>query len=255
MSTHPLLKKKKIQREQSGILIHNEELMSIGGTMKNVCIALFCTFIGSILTWLTIDSTHIMMTRFIYGLVFIGLPIITFLIVCAIYVKPSWSVYLTPLYALFQGISLTSITFVFEILYPGIALQTLLATTAVILAVLFIYNTKMFIITSRMRRKFYTVLLATCILSLFNTILFFFGYYSLHNMLRGSGFLGIGFSIFMIGLASFRLLDNLQIVEECSEYHTLPKYMNWYFALAILSTVVWLYLEVLHLLAQTRKRS
>jgi uncharacterized YccA/Bax inhibitor family protein len=62
-----------------------------------------------------------------------------------------------------------------------------------------------------------------------------------------SSIYGIGFSLFVVGLAAFNLLLDFDFIERASESNA-PKYMEWYGAFGLLVTLIWLYLEVLRLL-------
>jgi uncharacterized YccA/Bax inhibitor family protein len=63
--------------------------------------------------------------------------------------------------------------------------------------------------------------------------------------------LGIGFSVLVVGLASFNLLLNFDTIEKGVEMGA-SKYMEWYSAFGLLVTLVWLYLEILRLLSKLR---
>ena len=59
--------------------------------------------------------------------------------------------------------------------------------------------------------------------------------------------IGIGFSLFVVGLAAFNLLLDFDFIEEAAQRGR-PKYMEWYGAFGLIVTLVWLYLEMLRLL-------
>lgn len=67
-----------------------------------------------------------------------------------------------------------------------------------------------------------------------------------------AGPLGIGFSVFMVVLASLNLVLDFQFVEDGAR-RGLPKHMEWVAAFGLLTTLVWLYIEVLRLLAKLRR--
>ncbi len=66
-----------------------------------------------------------------------------------------------------------------------------------------------------------------------------------------AGPIGIGFSLFVIVLASLMLLLDFQFVDDGAK-RGLPKYYEWIGAFGILTTVVWLYIEILKLLAKLK---
>ena len=66
-----------------------------------------------------------------------------------------------------------------------------------------------------------------------------------------SSLIGIGFSIFVVIIAALSLLPNFDFIEKGSQM-MLPKYMEWYSAFGVMVTLVWLYLEIVRLLAKLR---
>lgn len=75
----------------------------------------------------------------------------------------------------------------------------------------------------------------------------------LPNLWVSSSPIGIGFSFFVIVLASFTLVMDYQRIDEGSRTGQ-PKYMEWYFAFALTMTLVWLYIEILRLLSKLQRR-
>jgi len=83
------------------------------------------------------------------------------------------------------------------------------------------------------------------------------------NMALGSGTIpnlgmsdspiGIGFSVLVVILASFNLLMDFQTIDEGAK-RGLPKHYEWVGAFAILTTLVWLYIELLRLLMKLNSK-
>jgi uncharacterized YccA/Bax inhibitor family protein len=67
--------------------------------------------------------------------------------------------------------------------------------------------------------------------------------------IHDSGPIGIGFSLVVIVLAALNLVLDFDFIERGAEVGA-PKYMEWYAAFGLLVTLVWLYLEILRLLAK-----
>ena len=63
----------------------------------------------------------------------------------------------------------------------------------------------------------------------------------------------IGFSVFVVIIASLNLVLDFDFIEEGAEMGA-PKYMEWYGAFGLLVTLIWLYLEILRLLAKLQSR-
>jgi uncharacterized YccA/Bax inhibitor family protein len=72
--------------------------------------------------------------------------------------------------------------------------------------------------------------------------------------INGSGIMGIGFSLLVVGIAALNLVLDFDFIEQGVNYGA-PKYMEWYGAFGIMVTLVWLYLEILRLLSKMRSRN
>jgi uncharacterized YccA/Bax inhibitor family protein len=71
-------------------------------------------------------------------------------------------------------------------------------------------------------------------------------------LLHSAGAVGIGISLFIVAIASLNLLLDFDNFEKGAHYGA-PKYMEWYSAMGLLVTLVWLYLEILRLLSKLSK--
>jgi uncharacterized YccA/Bax inhibitor family protein len=73
------------------------------------------------------------------------------------------------------------------------------------------------------------------------------------SFIHSSSLIGIGFSVFVVIIAALNLVMDFDFIEKGAE-NGAPKYMEWYAAFGLLVTLVWLYLEILRLLAKSRNR-
>ena len=71
--------------------------------------------------------------------------------------------------------------------------------------------------------------------------------------IHGSGLIGIGFSAFVVVIAALNLVLDFDFIEDGAERGA-PKYMEWIGAFGLMVTLIWLYIEILHLLAKLRSR-
>jgi uncharacterized YccA/Bax inhibitor family protein len=71
--------------------------------------------------------------------------------------------------------------------------------------------------------------------------------------ISGNGLLSIGISAFIVIIAALNLVLDFDFIERAAKTNT-PKYMEWYGAFALMVTLVWLYLEILRLLAKLQSR-
>ena len=89
------------------------------------------------------------------------------------------------------------------------------------------------------------------LLYLVNMVLGFFG--RSIPFIHQSGPLGIAFSAFVVGIAALNLVLDFDFIERGAESNA-PKYMEWYGAFGLVVTLVWLYIEILHLLSKLQSR-
>ena len=71
--------------------------------------------------------------------------------------------------------------------------------------------------------------------------------------IHGSGLIGIGFSLVVVVIAALNLVLDFDFIEKGVE-NGAPKYMEWYASFGLVVTLVWLYLELLRLLAKLQGR-
>jgi len=114
-----------------------------------------------------------------------------------------------------------------------------------------LYRTGVIRVTDKMRR---TVIGATLGVAVFYGISFLMSLFGADiSFFRSSSLMSIGFSLLVAGLAAMNLALDFDFIER-GEQSGLPKYFEWYAAFGLLVTMVWLYLEILRLLAKLRDR-
>jgi uncharacterized YccA/Bax inhibitor family protein len=129
--------------------------------------------------------------------------------------------------------------------------QAVGTTLAVFGVMLFLYRTRVLRVTDKFRRIVIGATLGVAVLYLVSFVVSLFGA-NVSFLSSSSGF-GILFSLFVAGLAAFNLALDFDFIEQ-GEKMALPRRMEWFAALGLLVTLVWLYLEVLRLLAKLRER-
>ena len=65
--------------------------------------------------------------------------------------------------------------------------------------------------------------------------------------------MGIGFSLFVVAVAAMNLVLDFDFIESGAQLGA-PKYMEWYAAFGLMVTLIWLYIEILRLLAKLKSR-
>jgi len=165
--------------------------------------------------------------------------------------KPTVAPWTSPVYAAMEGVFLGAISQIVEIkfgkAYPGIALQAVMLTSGTLLAMLFVYANGIIRVTDRLKSGIIAATGALCLFYFVSMVLRFFGVTM--PLIWSSSVYGIGFSLFVVGLAAFNLLLDFDFIEEAA-HRQMPKYMEWYGAFGLMVTLVWLYLEMLRLLSK-----
>lgn len=153
---------------------------------------------------------------------------------------------LAPIYALLEGLFVGSITSVYAAAFAGIAFQAIGLTIAVLLMMLFLYKAQIIKVTQKLRSG---IMMATGAIMLMYVLSWVLAMFDIDiPYLHQGGMIGIGISLVIIGVASLNLLLDFDNFERGAELRA-PKYMEWFCATGLLVTLVWLYLEILRLLA------
>jgi len=165
--------------------------------------------------------------------------------------KKSWAPVTAPIYALLEGLLLGSLSEIFDKMYPGIAIQAVTLTFGTLLALLLLYRARVINVTDKFRMG---VVAATGGIAFFYLLTFILGFFGFRfSAIYGSGLIGIGFSVFVVIIAALNLVLDFDFIESGAAAGA-PKYMEWYGGFALLVTLIWLYLEILRLLAKLRDR-
>ena len=156
--------------------------------------------------------------------------------------KPNAALVLT--YSAAEGLFLGAITGVFEGVVGGIALQAVMGTALVFIVMLVVYKTGAVKVTPKLTKWIIGATVAAAGLMLINLLLSFFGV----NMgLRDGSTMAIIFSIVVIGIAAFNFLLDFDMADQMIRAG-MPSKWAWYAAFGLMTTLVWLYLEILRLL-------
>lgn len=219
--------------------IPSSELMTLDGAVNKTGILLSLCFGGAFIGW---NIPQLMLPAMLIGFV---LAMIT------IFRSPAKAGSTAPLYALTQGIFLGGITLFFEVQFPGIAVQALALTFGILATLLVCYKSGLILPTQNFRLMLVSAIGGIFLLYFVNFIMSFFG--STLSFLTSNSPMSIGISIVIVAIASFSLVLDFDFIEEGAE-KGMPKYMEWYGAFSLMVTLIWLYLEILRLLAKLRSR-
>ena len=163
--------------------------------------------------------------------------------------KATTAPYLAIPYAALEGLAIGGFSAVLERRYPGIAIQAVGLTFGVLAVLLFAYTSRLIRVTQQFRA---IVIGATGAIALLYVITLILGLFHVNvPILNSSSPLGIIVSLVICGVAALNLVLDFDLIESGVDQGA-PRYMEWYSAFGLLVTLVWLYMEVLRLLAKVR---
>jgi uncharacterized YccA/Bax inhibitor family protein len=242
-SANPFLNKQRLAR-MTRTMGHTA---TIEGTMTNASLLLLLMVVFGGLSWFAMDAGYIPSWSLIpmFILAFVG----GLGIAIALAFKPQWAPTLAPVYAGLQGLFLGMMSLLFESFYNGIVIHAILLTTAVALLMFTLYRTQVIKVTQKFRT---VIIIATLSIMLVYVVSFAMSFFTTKTFaIHQSGTIGILFSLFVVTIAALFLLLDFDLIER-AEREGMPKYMEWLGAFALMVTIVWLYIEILKLLAKLR---
>jgi uncharacterized YccA/Bax inhibitor family protein len=215
--------------------------MTLNGTVNKTGLSLLLVFISAAYTWIT-PSMH----SLAIPATFLG-----FILALVNVFKPQMGHIFVPAYAIAQGVFLGTISMIFNSVYPGIVVQAVFLTFGTLGALLLAYKSGLIRATENFKLGVFAATGGIAFLYLINFIMGFFS--SGVGIISSNNTMGILFSGFVVVIAALNLVLDFDFIEEGSEKGA-PKYMEWYGAFGLLVTLIWLYLEILRLLAKLNSR-
>ena len=224
------------------------EAMTIAGATNKTLILLGLVVIAAAWTWhlfFTSKSPEIVMPWVLGGLVggFIFALITIF--------KKTAAPVTAPIYAILEGLFLGGISAIMELEFPGIVLQAVGLTFGTLFCMLMLYKTGTIQVTEKFKMAVVAATGAVFLVYLTSLVLGLFGVRVPY--IHEGGTIGIGFSLVVVGIAALNLVLDFDFIEQ-GEKVGAPKYMEWYGAFGLMVTLIWLYIEILRLLAKLRSR-
>jgi|TARA_B110000091_G_scaffold85365_1_gene93775 uncharacterized YccA/Bax inhibitor family protein len=220
------------------------EVMTLDGTVNKTAMSLAILLFAAYYTY----------SNAIMDYVLIGL-IGGFIVALVTIFKKEWSPITVPIYAVLEGLYLGGVSKMFGNMFePGIVPQAICLTLGILIALLFAYKTKIIKVTENFKLGVFAATAGIGVVYLISVLMSTFGGRGLPIMdPTNTSMISIGFSLFVVGIASLNLVMDFDFIEQGVE-NGAPKYMEWYGAFGLLMTLIWLYLEILKLLAKTSSR-
>ena len=222
----------------------SSDVMTLDGAVNKTAISMGILLFAAYYTY-----TNAIMDYILIG--FIG----GFVVALVTIFKKSWSPVTVPIYAVLEGLALGGISKMYaDAFEPGIVPQAIMLTLGILFALLFAYKTKIIRATENFKLGVFAATAGIGIVYLVSFFMGMFGSGALPVMdSTNFSWFSIGFSLFVVVIASLNLVMDFDFIENGAA-NGAPKYMEWYGAFGLLVTLIWLYLEILRLLAKLSSR-
>ena len=218
------------------------EVMTIKGTVDKTAIGLFLLIFSGYYSFAP-GMTYLIPVGVFGGLI---VAVITIF-------KKEWSPITVPIYAILEGLAMGSISYMFNQAYEGIVMQAIGLTLGILASLLLAYRSGMIKATENFKLGVVAATGGIFLVYMASFVMSFFGASISVLDPTNSSLMSIGFSLFIIVIASLNLVLDFDFIEEGAKKGA-PKYMEWYGAFGLLVTLIWLYLEILKLLSKLRSR-
>lgn len=221
--------------------------MTISGAATKTMILLGLCFGAAAMTWGMVAGQNMqgavpwMIGGVVAGLIF-GL---------ATSFKPTWAPVTAPLYALAEGLFLGGLSAMYEDQFHGIVFQALLATFGTTFSLLIAYQFGIIKATENFKLGVFAATGGIAMMYLAMMLMSMFG---MNVSIMSMGWLGIGISVVVVIVAAMNLVLDFDYIEQAAQ-NGAPKYCEWYAAYGLMVTLVWLYVEILRLIAMLAGRS
>lgn len=245
-SGNPSFKKDTYQKLET--TTDSSAIMTVNGAIGKTGILLFLVVMGAAITWnmyTSVSYISYVMPLFWVGLIgaFITSMVITF--------KKTMAPYLSPVYAILEGLALGGISAIVNASLPGAVLQAITLTFIVATIMLLMYRFRIIRATEKFKSIIFIATASIAVFYLVSLVLSFFG---IQSPMYGISPLSIGISVVVVIIAALNLIIDFDFIEQGADCQA-PKYMEWYGAFGLMLTLVWLYIEILRLVAKVAASS
>lgn len=225
--------------------------MSYTGTMQKIgIIGGICILSSLISAYIAGDAIQSDNFPVVYGLLWGGMLGGILTIFVLFFTRPQNPVPLITTYAILEGLFLGSVSMLYNMAFEGIVIQAGLGTIAIFAVMYVLYAARILQATPVFTRIVVSLTGGIMILYLMTIVLNMFTGMSL-PFLHSTGPVGIGVSVFILGVAALNLILDFGFIESGVKNNT-PKVGEWWAALGLLVTIIWIYIEMLRLLSKVR---
>lgn len=230
-------------------------VMTLSGTVNKIFIMLLLVTAGAVYTWRlafeAISTDSLTAGRTIIPWI-IGGGIGGFIVALVTIFKRNFAPVTAPVYAILEGLFLGGISAFLENMYKGIVINAVALTFGILFALLIAYRSRLIKPTENFKLGVFAATGGVMMLYLISFLLNLFGVPV--GYLHNNSLLSIGISVVIVIIAALNLVLDFDFIEQGAA-SSVPKYMEWYAAFGLIVTLVWLYLEILRLLAKLASRN
>lgn len=246
-TSNPVLTRLSEAARSAGLTRDAGGVMTRTGAAGKAALLLALVVFSAVFTWNEVarGNVGIVMPAMLVG----GLG--GFIVAMVTAFRPQTAPITAPICAVLEGLVLGAISALFERRYPGIALQAVALTFATAGGVFVLYKLNILRATEGFRR---VIIGATVGIALFYLVAFILSFFGTGmNFLAGSSTLAIGINVVVAAVAALNLVLDFDLIDEGARMGA-PKKLEWFAAFGLLVTLVWLYMELLRLLARLQGR-
>jgi uncharacterized YccA/Bax inhibitor family protein len=222
--------------------------MTIQGTINKTLLMLILVLIPAAWTWNLFFNTGnpAAVTPWLFGGTVGG-----FIVALVTIFHKEWAVVTAPLYSVLEGLAIGGVSALAEAEFPGIVIQAVSLTFGTLFCLLLVYKSGLIKATENFKLGVVAATGGIALIYLITLLLGFFGIRVAY--IHDSGIIGIGISVFVVIIAALNLVLDFDFIESGASSGA-PKFMEWYAAFGLMVTLIWLYLEMLRLIAKIISR-
>jgi uncharacterized YccA/Bax inhibitor family protein len=235
----------------------DSKTMSYSGTIRAAGILTTLCAGSAVFTWTLIAGGQATLASVMPWA--LGAMVVALIGGLTIHRRPQWAPILAPIYALVEGVFVGALSALIPVLYmksqPGLGadlvMQAMLLTFGILFALLAAFSVGAIRLGPTAVKVISVATIGVFFYYIVGMVFGMLGADWFPRLGWQGGMIGIGFSLFVVVLASLNLVLDFQFIE-AGVQNKAPKYMEWYGAFGLLVTLVWLYIETLRLLAKLR---
>lgn len=218
-------------------------VMTLPGAVLKTALLVVILLIPAVFTWTQAVNG---VSGLVVGLMALG-SIGGFILAMVTIFAPRASPFTAPIYAALEGLLLGGVSAYFESVYSGIVVQAVSLSISILAVMLLVYGTGIIRATEKFKIGVVAATGGVCLVYLADIVLSLFGIRV--PFIHESGVVGIGFSVVVVVIAALNLILDFDFIEQGVAQRA-PKYLEWYGGFSLLVTLIWMYLEILRLMAK-----